>query len=136
METVIVTLEGNRKVTAHLETGYTVPTDQPRDEGGDGTAPTPFDLLLSALATCAGVYVADFCNHRGIPTEEIVLRQTAEYELDAEGRHRLARVDLQIDLPVDFPDKYRSAIVRVAELCAVKKTILSPPVFSVALTGD
>ncbi|HZV81505.1 MAG TPA: OsmC family protein, partial [Geobacteraceae bacterium] len=116
---------------AHLEDGTSVPTDQPEEEGGTGTAPTPLDLFIAALATCAGVYVEDFCNHRGIPTGNITLHQSAEFELDNEGKHRLARVSLRIDLPDDFPEKYRAAVVRVAELCAVKKIIHNPPEFHV-----
>ena len=45
----------------------------------------------------------------------------------------LASVSLTIHLPDDFPEKYREAIVRVAELCAVKRAILHPPQFSVRL---
>lgn len=130
---VTVTLDGGRKVTAHMEDGTTIPTDQPVEEGGSGTAPTPIDLFIASLATYAGVYVADFCSHRGIPTDRITLRQSAEFALDGEGRHRLAAVTLRIDLPGDFPEKYRPAVVRVAELCMVKKSILNPPEFRVTL---
>ena len=133
MEVIWVTLDGGRKVTAHLNDGRQVTTDQPVDEGGTDTAPTPFDIFLASLATCAGVYVTDFCNHRNIATDMITLTQSAEFSLDDKGKHVLAAVLLQIHLPVDFPEKYREAVVRVAELCAVKKAILHPPQFSVRL---
>lgn len=130
---ILITLDGKRKVTAHLPEGFTVPTDQPVDEGGDGSAPTPFDLYLTALGTCAGVYVEDFCQHRGIPVDRITLKQSAEFTIDAHGKHHLDRVVLKISLPEDFPDKYRSAVAHVAELCAVKRSILNPPEFLVQL---
>lgn len=130
---ITVTLDGMRKVTAHLEDGTAVHTDQPVEDGGSGTAPTPLDLFIASLATCAGVYVEDFCNHRGIPTDRITLHQAAEFELAPDGKHRLARVSLRIDLPADFPEKYRSAVVRVAELCTVKRIILDPPEFEVTV---
>jgi uncharacterized OsmC-like protein len=133
MEVIKVTLDGGRKVTAHLNDGRQVTTDQPVAEGGTDTAPTPFDIFLASLATCAGVYVTDFCNHRKIPTDTITLTQSAEFTTDDKGKHLLSAVTLQIHLPVDFPEKYRDAVVRVAELCAVKKAILHPPQFSVRL---
>ena len=133
MEVIKVTLDGGRKVTAHLDDGRQVVTDQPVAEGGTDTAPTPFDIFLASLATCAGVYVNDFCNHRNIPSESITLTQSAEFTLDNNGKHLLTAVSLVIHLPDDFPEKYRDAVVRVAELCAVKKAILHPPRFSVQL---
>ena len=131
MEVIKITLDGGRKVTAHLNDGRQVTTDQPVDEGGTDTAPTPFDIFLAALATCAGVYVTDFCNHRNIPTDTITLTQSAEFTMDDKGKHVLAAVSLQIHLPDDFPEKDREAVVRVAEHCAVKRAILHPPQFSV-----
>lgn len=131
----LITLDGQRKVTAHLPEGFTVATDQPADEGGSGSAPTPFDLYLAALGTCAGVYVEDFCTHRGIPVDRISLQQSSEFTLDANGKHHLARVTLKISLPDDFPEKYRAAVAHVAELCAVKRSILNPPEFVVSIAG-
>ncbi len=133
MDEIVVSLDGGRKVTARLPEGFTIVTDQPLDEGGGGSAPTPFDHFLASLATCAGVYVSDFCTHRDIPVSDITLRQSAEFTVDDSGRHRLVSVALRIELPATFPEKYRSAIVRVAEICAVKQTVLNPPQFSVEL---
>jgi ribosomal protein S12 methylthiotransferase accessory factor len=38
---------------------------------------------------------------------------------------------LDIQLPADFPEKYRAAVINAAELCLVKKTINNPPKFEV-----
>ena len=38
---------------------------------------------------------------------------------------------LSIEVPADFPDKYRKALVRAASQCSVKKTIENPPEFQV-----
>jgi putative redox protein len=41
----------------HADYGeYTIETDQPVRNGGDGSAPSPFDLFLASIATCAGIY--------------------------------------------------------------------------------
>ena len=73
MDVIKVTLDGGRRVNAHLNDGRQVTTDQPVDEGGTDTAPTPFDIFLASLATCAGVYVTDFCNRLNIPADSITL---------------------------------------------------------------
>ena len=92
MEVIKITLDGGRKVTAHLNDGRQVTTDQPVAEGGTNAAPTPFDIFLASLATCAGVYVADFCSHRNIPTDTITLTQSAEFTVDEKGKHVLSAV--------------------------------------------
>jgi ribosomal protein S12 methylthiotransferase accessory factor len=45
-------------------------------------------------------------------------------------------VQLVVQLPPEFPAKYRAAIVRAAEGCKVKKTIAAAPVIDVALADD
>jgi putative redox protein len=40
-------------------------------------------------------------------------------------------IKLDIRLPADFPDKYKSSLINVAELCKVKKTIANPPKFEI-----
>lgn len=123
--------EGNKRVSASFEGGLTLMTDQPVGDGGEGTAPSPFASFLGSIGTCAGIYVLEFCNARGIPTEGISLSQQVEFGMDQSGKRRLAKIGLTINLPPDFPEKYRNAVVKAAELCAVKKAIMDPPQFVV-----
>ncbi len=122
-----VTFPGGRRVDAAVG-AHVVRTDQPRDNGGEDSAPAPFSLFLASLATCAGIYVLGFCQKRGLPSEGIRLRQRMRY--DAETR-ALAGVDIDIEVPPTFPEKYHEALVRVADQCAVKKAIAAPPSFQV-----
>jgi ribosomal protein S12 methylthiotransferase accessory factor len=41
------------------------------------------------------------------------------------------QIDMGITLPVDFPDRYRKAICRVAGLCTVKRSLSNPPTFNI-----
>ncbi len=43
----------------------------------------------------------------------------------------LTRVELDIEVPPSFPEKYYDALVRVADQCAVKKAIAAQPAFTV-----
>jgi ribosomal protein S12 methylthiotransferase accessory factor len=118
-----VTFPGGKKVDADLG-NRVIRTDQSVEHGGDDTAPEPFELFLTSLATCAGVYVLGFCQARGIATESIELIQRHSFD---EATHRLTRVELEIALPPDFPQKYRVAVERAAAGCRVKKALSSPP---------
>ena len=118
---------GGKKVNA-LYNGFTVATDQPVDEGGDGTAPEPFDLFLSSIGTCAGVYVVYFCEKRGIDISGV--RMTLDFDRD-EKSHLVQTVRIRLTLPPEFPAKYEAALARVVGMCTVKRNILQPPEFVV-----
>ena len=122
-----ITFEGGKVVTAHTR-GHRIITDQPLDNGGGNEGPTPFDLYLASIGTCAGVYVKSFCDNRKIPTDKIRIIQKTEFDMETG-----LPVDITIDiqLPADFPEKYRESVINVAELCKVKKSISKPPVFKV-----
>ena len=122
-----ITIDGGKVITAHLN-GHTIRTDQPIKSGGGNTAPAPFDLFLASIGTCAGIYVKSFCDQRDIPSENIKIIQSVEFDKQT----RLASIiKMDIQLPVDFPEKYKAAVINAAELCLVKKTINNPPKFEV-----
>ena len=127
MSTMIVTFPGGKRVDAEYG-GFTFHTDQPPEGGGAGSAPPPFDLFLASIATCAGIYVKGYCDSRGLATENLGLEMHIEREPE---KHRVARLVLEIKLPEGFPEKHREAIIRAADLCAVKKHILNPPAFEI-----
>lgn len=125
--TMNVSFPGGKLVNARYDR-FEFTTDQAVDSGGTGSAPEPFDYFLASLATCAGIYVLGFCQKRNIPHDGISLTQSWERE---EKTKRLTNVRISIEVPADFPDKYRDALVRVANQCLVKKTLENPPEFTV-----
>ena len=125
-----VSFPGGKRVAAAYD-GFEIATDQCKESGGEGSAPEPFDLFLASLATCAGIYVLGFCQKRKIPHEGI--RLTQKWEKD-EKTKRLTDIRISIEVPPDFPEKYHSALVRVARQCTVKKTMENPPEFTVETT--
>ena len=122
-----ISFPGGKQVNAQYR-GFTIPTDQSVVNGGKGSAPAPFDLFLASIGTCAGIYVLSFCQHRNIPTEQIRLIQKTQRSASTK---MLEKITIEIKLPSDFPRQYRDAVVRSAELCAVKKHMEHPPDFSV-----
>ncbi len=127
-----VELGDNKRVDAGLR-GFTIRTDQSVKAGGDASAPEPFMLFLASIGTCAGFYVQSFCNARKIGTDGVRIVQRMEW--DAKGR-KLTDLHIDIHVPPDFPDKYHAAVIRAADQCAVKKTILAPPNMHVTTVVD
>ncbi len=123
---MIIDFPGGARVDAHFG-GLTVHTDQPPSGGGEGSAPTPFAVFLSSIGTCAGIYVLGFCRQRGLDSTGIRIVQRMHSDFSG----MIKKIDLEIQVPPTFPEKYRDSLIRSAELCAVKKHLEHPPVFDV-----
>jgi uncharacterized OsmC-like protein len=124
-EQLDVRFPGGKRVDVRIR-GFEIATDQSVKAGGEASAPEPFDLFLASLAACAGIYALNFCQSRSLSTEGLGLSMDWER---SEQPAAQARVRYQLRLPEDFPEKYRSGLLKAIELCAVKKNVQNPPEF-------
>ena len=120
---MLIDFPGGSRVDAHFGS-FTVATDQPPTS----SAPTPFAVFLSSIGTCAGIYVLGFCRQRGLPADDIRIIQRI-HSNPMNGM--VEKIDLEIQVPPTFPEKYRDSLIRSAELCAVKKHLENPPKFGI-----
>lgn len=122
-----VTFPGGSRVDAEYK-GFLIKTDQPVYQGGEGSAPAPFDLFLASIATCAGIYVLFFCQKRGISVEKTTLVMKTERNPETK---MIDKIFIKIQLPPEFPEKYKMAVIKAVDSCAVKAHMLQPPAFEV-----
>jgi putative redox protein len=120
---MMIDFPGGSRVDAHFGS-FTIHTDQPPQ----ASAPSPFDTFLASLGTCAGIYVLGFCQKRGLPTEGIRIMQRMHTNPET---GMVGKIELEIQIPPAFPEKYLPSLVRTAEMCAVKKHIENPPQFAI-----
>ena len=120
---ILIDFPGGSRVDAHFGK-FTIPTDQPPT----ASAPSPFDVFLSSIGTCAGIYVLGFCQQRGLLTDGIQIVQCI-HSNPLTGM--IDEIDLEILVPPTFPEKYRDLLIRSAELCKVKKHLEKPPKFNI-----
>lgn len=122
-----VIFPGGKRVDAEYK-GFLIKTDQDVDDGGEGSAPAPFDLFLASIATCVGIYVLSFCQKRDIHTEEAAVVMRTERN---PGTKMVENVYIEIQLPPEFPEKYQNAVIKSVNQCAVKKHMFKPPAFDI-----
>jgi putative redox protein len=120
---MIIDFPGGSRVDAHFGP-FTVATDQPPI----ATAPSPFEIFLSSIGTCAGIYVVGFCKQRNLPTEGIRIVERINH---SPITGMVETIALEIQVPPEFPEKYRASLIRSAEQCAVKKHLEKPPRFDI-----
>ena len=124
-----IVLGENQRVEAHYK-DHIIKTDQPEAAGGDNSAPSPFDLFLASIGACAGFYVMSFCRQRNIPTDKISIIQRMHKD---GGSKMITRLEIDIHLPADFPEKYKDSVLKAAGACSVKKHIANAPEFEINL---
>ncbi len=120
---MIIDFPGGARVDAHFGP-FTVATDQPPA----ASAPSPFEVFLASIGTCAGIYVLGFCRQRGLQTEGIRIVERIDH---SPLTGMVESIGLEIQVPESFPEKYRPSLIRSAELCAVKKHLENPPAFDI-----
>jgi ribosomal protein S12 methylthiotransferase accessory factor len=116
---------GGKKVDAKLH-GFCVATDQALEDGGEGSAPCPFDYFFVSLATCSGITAYAYCKKYGIDTQGLEVWMEAD---NPENENRYDRVTFHVKLPENFPEEHRDKIQQRINGCVVKKHILTPPCF-------
>ena len=120
---MVIDFPGGSRVDAHFNS-FTVATDQPPA----ASAPSPFEVFLSSIGTCAGIYVLGFCRQRNLPTEGIHIVERINH---SPSTGMVETISLEIRVPPEFPEKYRPSLIHSAELCAVKKHLEKPPKFDI-----
>lgn len=132
-ETIEVSFPGGQRVDASIRE-FRIQTDQSKEHGGDQSAPQPYDLFLASIATCAGIFALKFCQSRNLSTEGLGLRMDWESNPTDPAASRLV---LSLRLPDGFPERYQASILKAMDLCAVKRTIETPPRFESRIeTGE
>jgi putative redox protein len=120
---------GGKKVDAEFD-GLTVHTDQPVEDGGTGSAASPFDVFLASIGTCTGYYVLSFCQKNNIPTQDITLHAHFDWN---EHLHLVETITIDISVPKEFPEKYKNAVIKAADACTVKRHLAKPPTIKLTL---
>ncbi len=69
-----------------------------------------------------------FCRERGIPTDRTAVIMRTEKNPETK---MIVRISIELQLPPEFPQKYRNAVIRAVDQCPVKGHIMNPHVFAI-----
>ncbi len=105
--------------------------DEPKDAGGLGSGPGPYDLLLAALGACTSMTLRLYADLKKIPLRrtQVRLRHHRIYAKDCaecetkEGM--LDRIDRVITLEGDLTAEQRARLMEIADKCPVHRTLTS-----------
>ena len=108
-------------------------TDEPEEVGGDGSAPSPHELLPAAVAACISTTLVMFARRKGWALEDV------EVEVEYDHKSTPRRFDVAICVSGDLDPQQLELLEKVAASCPVRRALESEVVFEerlgVAATG-
>ena len=126
---IVHTVPGPGRVDSDVG-GCVIRTDHPPENARAGRAPEPWLLFLSSIGSCMASFVADCCRQKGLPVDGIRLIQHQDFgEIDGP----IPEVAVEIEVPENFSEEDREALVKAAAACTVKLVIESPPTFRISV---
>lgn len=101
-------------------------SDEPVEKGGEDTGPSPYELLLSSLASCTLITLQLYARHKGITLDRVSARYEHEKRdgVDQDGRKKVVDVlASHVEIEGDFTDAQRQRLEQIVSRCPVHKTI-------------
>jgi len=111
--------------------GHRVICDQPADNGGSDSGMSPPEFLLASLATCAGYYAVQYLKTRGLSSEGVAVRVTAE---KATQPARLSSFRIEVTTP-GLDERHQSGVLRSVKSCLIHNTLLGAPHIDIAINS-
>lgn len=102
------------KIREHL-----VAADEPREEGGDDTAPSPQELLAASLASCAAITMEMYANRKGWEIGPV------EVDVDYTPAERgcPTKFSVRVRLPDGLSTEQVERLTVIAAKCPVHRTL-------------
>jgi putative redox protein len=116
------------KVTATRQSGYRhvvkvrgheLTADEPAEQGGSDSAPTPEELLAASLASCTAITMEMYAKRKGWEIGDVEV--ACDFEPSERGKP--TQFNLVLRLPADLPEEQVERLRVIAAKCPVHRTL-------------
>ena len=98
---------------------HKVHADEPEDNGGEDSGPSPQELLAASLASCTAITIEMYAKRKGWEIGDVAV--DVDYEPAQRGSP--TRFEMSIKLPKELPDDQRERLMQIAAKCPVHRTL-------------
>ncbi len=131
-----IVYEGGLRCSArHGPSGQVIATDAPVDNGGNGAAFSPTDLVGAALGACMLTIMGKVADRNGIDLLGTKVRVTKE--MASEPVRRIKRLGVVMTLPpgLTLSPENRARLENAAHTCPVKQSLHPDVVLDIVFEG-
>jgi putative redox protein len=111
--------------------GHEIWVDQPVEDGGADSAPTPTELFVAGLASCIAFYGGRFLRRHELSAEGFAV--ACDFTFATDRPARVADIDIRVTPPPGLPDARRAGFLAVIEHCTVHNSLHQVPEIRIAL---
>ncbi|MBV9213196.1 MAG: OsmC family protein [Actinobacteria bacterium] len=106
-----------------------VQADEPEDNGGEDTGPSPQELLAASLASCTAITIEMYAKRKGWTIGDVSV------DVNYEPAHRGSptRFEMSVRLPKELPEEQRQRLMQIAAKCPVHRTLEGEVMFEETL---
>ena len=104
--------------------GHLLVADEPHENGGKDTGPTPTELILSGLAACTMSTLRMYADKKGWDVERIDLELSILTEKTETGQ--LSHLESIIEITGNITQEEKARMIEIARKCPVHKLLTNP----------
>jgi putative redox protein len=98
---------------------HEVHADEPEENGGDDSAPSPQELLAASLASCTAITIEMYARRKGWDIGDVAV--DVNYEPAQRGSP--TKFKMVLNLPKELPEDQRERLMQIAAKCPVHRTL-------------
>jgi putative redox protein len=98
---------------------HVVVADEPTENGGDDSGPSPQELLAASLASCTAITMEMYADRKGWDIGEVVV----DVNFEPAQRGSPTRFQVEVRMPKELPEEQRERLMQIAAKCPVHRTL-------------
>jgi len=108
---------------------HRVTADEPKDQGGEDTGPSPQELLAASLASCTAITMEMYAQRKGWELGEV----TVDVNYEPAQRGSPTRFRMVVNFPKELPEDQRERLMQIGAKCPVHRVLEGEVMFEEAV---
>ncbi len=98
---------------------HTLTADEPKDQGGEDTGPSPQELLAASLASCTAITMEMYAQRKGWQLGDV----TVDVNYEPAQRGSPTRFRMVVNFPKELPEEQRERLMQIGAKCPVHRVL-------------